>query len=87
MRFLIFGVIALLFISCDKNVYDMNDFHKVYGSDSNYVGAYLTEISNQKVYFGHQSVGRNIISGIEKWEDNEGVKLNHFSTSSLRSSM
>ncbi len=54
----------------------MNEFHKMYGGDNEDVGALLQELSGHQIYFGHQSVGFNIMSGIEQWEEETGVQLN-----------
>ncbi len=58
----------------------MNEFHKMYGGDNEDVGALLQELSSHKIYFGHQSVGFNIISGIEQWEQETGVQLDRVET-------
>ncbi len=44
-------------------------------SDTEDVGALIEEVANHKIYFGHQSVGFNILDGIEQWEKETGVEL------------
>lgn len=53
----------------------MNEIYVKYGDGIENTGAYIEEVAGLKVYFGHRSVGNNIIGGIEKWEDETGVKL------------
>ncbi len=71
-------IIALAFFlfGCNtNNQFDMNEFHKMYGRDTNDIGTLIEKVAKQNIYFGHQSVGWNILSGIEKWEEKYGVKL------------
>ncbi len=68
--------ITLVFSGCTKNYKaDMNDFYKVYGKDMEDMGAAMKEVSSMSIYFGHQSVGFDILSGIESWEVETGVKI------------
>ena len=67
--------IAIIISSCNTYQPDMNEFHKMYGSDTDDVGAMIEEVAKHKIYFGHQSVGNNILSGIEQWEEETGVQL------------
>lgn len=53
----------------------MNDYFKVYGNSIHDTGAALKKISGQKIYFGHQSVGYNMLSGLEQWEKETGVTI------------
>ncbi len=76
MRNLFILGIAILFSACSKDEFDMSEFHKLYGNGTDDVGALIEEVSGLKIYFGHQSVGNNIIDGIEKWESETGTVLN-----------
>ncbi len=80
MRHLVYIIIILLIASCDNYQIDMNEFHKMYGGDNEDVGALLRELSGHKIYFGHQSVGYNIMSGIERWEQETGVRIDKVET-------
>ena len=79
MKHLIYIIIVLLITGCNKDI-EMNEFHKMYGSDTNDVGALIQEVAKHKIYFGHQSVGNNILSGINQWEEETGVKLEKTNT-------
>lgn len=69
MKHLLFITIVTLITGCSTNHdYDMNDFHKMYGDDDVKVADLIEAVSKQKIYFGHQSVGYNIIDGIIQWE-------------------
>lgn len=72
---LIFGIIVFI-SACGKENYDMNDYFKMYGGDTGDVRAFIEQVSDQIIYFGHQSVGENILGGIEEWKRNTGATLN-----------
>jgi hypothetical protein len=80
MRTFIYLFIATLLVACNKEDYDMNEFHKMYGDASMDVGAMIDKISNYQIYFGHQSIGNNILSGISQWEQETGSSLNIIQT-------
>jgi hypothetical protein len=80
LKYFVFLLIAFLAIACNENPNDMNDFYKVYGSDSAEIAEFLTEISKHKIIFGHQSVGQNILDGIALWEEGEKISLNRVTT-------
>lgn len=80
MRYLTVLLIAIMVTGCNEKQEDMNEFYKMYGSDSADVGSMINKISNQKIIFGHQSVGRNILSGIDYWENESGINLNRITT-------
>lgn len=61
---------------CSNSDFEMNDFYKMYGNGTDDCGALMEEVSNLKVYFGHQSVGRNILEGIHAWEQETSIYLN-----------
>ena len=75
MRIFKIITVFLLIAGCSNNDYEMNDFYKMYGNGTDDVGALIEEVSNLKVYFGHQSVGCNIMEGIYVWEQETGVYL------------
>jgi hypothetical protein len=83
MKYFAITMAALLFFGCKKESPDENEFHKMYGSESGDIGVFINEVEKQKVIFGHQSVGRNILSGIDYWEEQTGVNLNRESTRSI----
>ncbi|MFH0756048.1 MAG: hypothetical protein V2B15_02030 [Bacteroidota bacterium] len=80
MRYIGFIWIAFLLYGCKENPEEMNDFYKVYGSDSAVLSQMMDEISAQMVIFGHQSVGKNILAGVARWEEEEDVTLNRVTT-------
>ncbi|MDF1576419.1 MAG: hypothetical protein P1P86_14620 [Bacteroidales bacterium] len=53
----------------------MNKIYVKYGGGTEFAGTYIEQVAGLKIYFGHQSVGNNIISGITQWEDETGVQL------------
>lgn len=73
-----YTILAIIFIlsSCSKEDYDMNEFYKLYGADTKDVGAMIEKVSQHNIYFGHQSVGENILQGIEQWQHETGASLN-----------
>jgi len=72
--------IVLVLASCTQNKSAMDNFYKVYGSETEDMGAALEKLSTQKIYFGHQSVGYDILSGVEQWEEETGVKISKTET-------
>lgn len=75
--------LMLALAGCTQNKSAMDNFYKVYGSDMEDMGTALKNLSNQKIYFGHQSVGYNILSGMEQWEEEAGIQLNISETRDL----
>ena len=65
---------ALMLPGCQKNSYTMNDIYTQNGSGTANAAEILEKVSGMKIYFGHRSVGNNIIGGIEQW-DQEGEPL------------
>ena len=53
----------------------MNHFYRMYGSENDQVGELIEKVSRHRLYFGHQSVGFNILSGIQIWEEETGISL------------
>jgi hypothetical protein len=76
MRGILFVTItSIILYGCSIKEDNMSEFHMTYGGINENVGALLKEADKHNIYFGHQSVGWNIISGIEKWEEGAGIKL------------
>jgi hypothetical protein len=66
----------LVLTGCNKNhTTEMSDFNKVYGADIENIGTALEQVSNMKIYFGHQSVGYDMLKGLEAWEEETGVRI------------
>lgn len=53
----------------------MSEIYIKYGDGTDNVGEIIEKVASLKIYFGHRSVGGNIISGIEQWENETGVQL------------
>lgn len=69
-------VFAYILTGCSKNnTPDMNNFYRMYGSENEQAGELIEKVSKHRLYFGHQSVGFNIISGIHIWEQETGMNL------------
>ena len=83
MRSILYITLLLVLAGCTQNKPPMENFHKVYGSEIEDMGAALKKISAQKIYFGHQSVGYDILSGMEQWEEESGVKISKTETRDL----
>lgn len=83
MRFFVlvsFGI--LLFGSCaDESYQEVDDYYLVYESDRDCtIEESLKKIASANIYFGHQSVGYNILEGIAQFEKETGVELNIIET-------
>jgi len=78
-------MIIVVLDGSSKNKYDSNEFHKMYGNETGDVGAMLQEIYKMNLYFGHQSVGFNIIEELEKWEDESGSHIQKVETKNYSS--
>lgn len=69
-------IFTSILTGCSKNDrINMNHFHKMYGSENDQAEELLEKVSGHRLYFGHQSVGFNILSGIHSWEEETGVRL------------
>jgi len=76
MRTVLFLSILLALAGCtQKNKSAMENFNKVYGSGIEEMGSALEKVSTMKIYFGHQSVGYDLLSGMEQWEEETGVQI------------
>jgi hypothetical protein len=72
--------LMLVLAGCTQNKSAMDNFYKVYGSGMEDMVTALELISTQKIYFGHQSVGYDLLSGMEQWEEETGVRINKVET-------
>lgn len=75
MRITIFLAIALLAFSCTQVEYDLDNFTPLYGTGTDHAGELFEQLSDKKIYFGHQSVGRNILGGLESWLNETGASM------------
>lgn len=53
----------------------MIEFIKVYNNNQ-IMPSMLKQIDQTTIYFGHRSVGNNILGGINEWEKDAGIQLN-----------
>jgi len=68
-------LLSLSFLSCGRN--QMVEDNTLYKSLNNVEQSEIDKVSTRKIYFGHQSVGNNIISGLQKLiNNNSKVQLN-----------
>lgn len=67
-------LIGLTGCSDNKNV-DITKMHKVYGNEIADVPVMLNDLSEKSIYFGHQSVGKNILSGLDYWNSQGNTQL------------
>lgn len=75
MRNITLLTILLLVFSCHKIDNSMDDFNRMYGGGTEDAGDLIEKVSAMKIYFGHQSVGRNILAGMEAWEKETGMSM------------
>jgi hypothetical protein len=75
MRIITILTLFMVVAGCSKSDYASDEFFKMYGSGTDDVGFLIEEVSKHKIYFGHQSVGHNILGGLESWEEETGVSL------------
>jgi len=68
-------MLLILFTGCRKESIETDRFYKMYGSGTGDAGEFIRQLADQKVYFGHQSVGYNILDGVQQWEDETGEDL------------
>jgi hypothetical protein len=75
-KILIFSfLIALLIQGCGNTRFEENDMYIRYGNGIEEPAAILEKINGLNIYFGHQSVGFDILSGIQLWEEETGVQI------------
>ena len=66
---------ALVFFSCSGG--EMEDTQNIFKKISDVPDEYLNALSRKQIFFGHQSVGYNIVEGIENVMENKTrIKLN-----------
>lgn len=75
--------VLLMLTGCSEDPVDMDGFYKVYGDDSTSMASLMSSVAAETFLFGHQSVGNNILSGVEHWEGETGVSLNRISARDL----
>lgn len=84
MRTLLYIPLMLALAGCSQNNRpSMDNFYKVYGSELEDMATALEQVSARKIYFGHQSVGYDLLSGIEQWEEESGVPISKTETRDL----
>jgi len=78
MRVLLYLAVIFIFFSCKNQEQQyMDNYNTVYNVKEGIdISDVLQMISSKKIIFGHQSVGRNILSGINQLEAETGIKLN-----------
>jgi len=59
---------------CNQIDENMDGFYKMYGDENVDAGSLIQKVSQGPVYFGHQSVGSNILGGVAQWERESGVE-------------
>jgi hypothetical protein len=69
IRYILYALIALLILSCGEN---RNSGDSIMSEDL--IGN-LKSLQNVKIYFGHQSVGYNILSGLESLAKKSSVDI------------
>jgi len=69
------ATILMLFTGCQKESFEKDQFYRMYGRGTGDVGSFIGQLMDQKVYFGHQSVGYNILDGVEQWQNETGIVL------------
>lgn len=73
--FLLLAILAFCRCSVDENG-DMDQLFVLYGNDSQDISSALEEFAGMRIYFGHQSVGYNIVEGIETLSSETGISVN-----------
>ena len=78
MRVLLYLAIIVLVLSCKNQEQKyMDNYKTVYNVKGNIeIRDVLLKLSSRKIIFGHQSVGKNILSGLNQLEAETGIKLN-----------
>ena len=70
IRHILYALIALLILSCGEN---RNSGDSIMSEDL--IGN-LKSLQDAKIYFGHQSVGYNILSGLESLAKKSSIDIN-----------
>jgi len=71
----LFAAAVFMFTGCRNKTYEPELFYVSQGDGTKEVSAMVGQLADKKIYFGHQSVGQNIIDGLEQWEDLSGAGL------------
>jgi hypothetical protein len=71
----LFAAALFILTGCRNKTYEPELFYVSQGDGTEEVRAMVGQLSEKKIYFGHQSVGQNIIDGLKLWEDLSGVGL------------
>jgi len=78
------GVLLLLGIvmlsGCNQTNDNMDGFYTMYGAGGADASALIDKVNQRTVYFGHQSVGSNILGGIAQWENESGLEWSKMET-------
>ncbi len=78
----LFFIISIILTGCNGG--EMEEKHTVYSNINNIPAAAWEKLSEKKIYFGHQSVGFNIIDGINAFiKEYPQIKLNIVETNKL----
>ena len=72
---IIMAMTSLVLTACQEAPVDTESMYRMYGSEEQDPGDLISKVSQAKVYFGHQSVGNNILEGVRMWEEEEGVVI------------
>ena len=84
MRTILYITLVLALAGCSQNNRPaMDNFYKVYGSELEDMATALERVAALKIYFGHQSVGYDLLSGMKQWEEEAGVQISKSETRDL----
>lgn len=78
MKYLAIVSFVILLVGCKEHSSDMSEFNKIYGKETADIQELFSKVTTLSVYFGHQSVGENILNGISILESDSDVKLNRY---------
>lgn len=65
----LFAAAFLIFTGCSNTAEEPDLFYVSQGDGTEELSAMIGQLAGTKIYFGHQSVGQNIMDGLELWED------------------
>jgi len=65
----LFAAALILFTGCANKAEEPELFYVSQGDGTEEVSDMIAQLTGSKVYFGHQSVGQNIIDGLKQWGD------------------
>lgn len=75
MRLFALMILLLVVASCSRDGFDGNEIYTMNGGGTEDLAPLIEQVSDLKVYFGHQSVGFNILGGVEAWNRESGASL------------